>query len=159
MTLRSRNPRTGLIPGVVSLCLLAWTLIVFGFGHPASAQTERDQVRSTMSGVYSRAPADHGEETDRGWCVGCHRAGTYRGETFKTTWTGRPLSDLFEQIKEKMPKNDPGSLSPEQTAQLVSYILKINKVPPGKTDLPAEVDPLKDIRIEMPSARTKGHVQ
>ena len=156
MTLRSRDPRTGLIPGVVSLCLLAWTLMLFGFGHPASAQTGLDQARSTMGGVYTESQADHGEETYMGVCVGCHPAGTYTGETFKTTWTGRPLSDLFEQIKEKMPKNDPGSLSPEQTAELVSYILKINKVPPGKTDLPADIDPLKDIRIEMPGARSKG---
>ena len=56
-------------------------------------------------------------------------------------------------------EDDPGSLSPEQTAQLVSYILRINKVPSGKTDLPAEIDPLKDIRIDIPGARGKGHVQ
>jgi mono/diheme cytochrome c family protein len=108
-----------------------------------------------MTGVYTDAQADHGEETYMGVCVGCHPAGTYSGETFKASWTGRPLSDLFDTIKEKMPKNDPGSLSPEQAAQLVSYILRINKVPPGKTDLPAEVDPLKDIRIEMPGSRRK----
>ena len=112
-----------------------------------------------MSGVYSESQADHGEETYMGVCVGCHPAGTYTGETFKAAWSGRPLSDLFDQIKEKMPKNDPGSLSPEQTAQLVSYILRLNKVPAGKADLPADTDPLKDIKIEMPGARTKGHVQ
>src|SRR5215468_12267949 len=100
MTLRSRDSRSGPIPGFVSLCLAASALVVFGFGPPASAQTEPDQPRSTMSGVYSESQADHGEETYMGVCVGCHPAGTYTGETFKAAWSGRPLSDLFDQIKE-----------------------------------------------------------
>jgi len=158
MIFRVQESRPGLAPGFIGVSILAWCVAAFGFGHRASAQAP-EQPRSTMTGVYSEAQADHGEETYMGVCVGCHPAGTYSGEAFKASWTGRPLSDLYDTIKEKMPKNDPGSLSPEQAAQLVSYILRINKVPSGKTDLPAEVDPLKDIRIDIPGARSKGQVQ
>jgi mono/diheme cytochrome c family protein len=90
-------------------------------------------------------------------CVACHPAGTYSSAAFRTTWNGRPLADLFSTIKDRMPKNEPGTLSPEEAAQLVAYILKINGVPAGKTDLPAEVDPLKEIRIEIPDAHQGQH--
>jgi mono/diheme cytochrome c family protein len=116
------------------------------------ARTQAEQPRTTMAGVFTQAQANHGEETYMTICVACHPAGTYTGATFKTSWNGRPVSDLFSAIKERMPKNEPGSLSPEEAAQLVAYILKVNNLPTGKADLPAEVTPLKEIRIEIPDA-------
>ena len=50
-----------------------------------------------------------------------------------------------------MPKSDPASLSPQEYSQLVAYILKINNVPPGKTDLPTDAGKLKSIKIAMPA--------
>ena len=47
-------------------------------------------------------------------CVACHPRGTYSTAAFKTAWTGRPLSELFDLVKEKMPKNDPASLTPDR---------------------------------------------
>lgn len=101
-----------------------------------------------MSGVYSAVQAAKGEEAYFSLCVACHPPGTYKGGTFKSNWDGRPLSELFDSISEKMPKNEPGSLTLEQYAQLVAYLLKVNDMPAGKTDLPADSAPLKDIRIE-----------
>jgi hypothetical protein len=48
-----------------------------------------------------------------------------------------------------MPKNDPASLTPGEYAQVVAYLLKINDVPAGESELPADSDALKKIRIEM----------
>jgi mono/diheme cytochrome c family protein len=110
--------------------------------------------RTTMNGVYTTAQAGRGEETYMGICVACHPAGTYSTDTFKTTWTGRTVGDLFNLVSTTMPKNDPASLSAQEYSQLVAYILKINDVPAGKADLPTEVEKLKEIRIEMPSARS-----
>ena len=103
-----------------------------------------------MTGVFTAAQAARGEETYMTICVGCHPAGTYTAAAFKTSWANRPLSDLFSIIKNTMPKVDPGTLSPEETSQIIAYILKSNGVPAGKTELPSEVAPLKNIRIEMP---------
>ena len=103
-----------------------------------------------MSGVYTAPQAARGEETYMGVCVSCHPAGTYRTAAFKASWKGRPLSDLFDQVREKMPKNDPASLSQQEYIQVVAYLLKINGVPAGETDLPADSDALRKIRIEMP---------
>ena len=83
-------------------------------------------------------------------CVACHPRGTYATPAFRTAWTGRPLSDLFDLVKEKMPKNDPASLTPAEYAQVVAYLLKINDAPSGEHELPADSDVLKKIRIELP---------
>jgi mono/diheme cytochrome c family protein len=112
-----------------------------------------------MTGVFTSAQAARGEETYMTICVACHPAGTYTAPAFKTSWANRPLSDLFSLIKNTMPKVDPGTLSPEETAQVIAYILKSNGVPPGKTELSSELPALKIIRIEMPGTPAKGDQQ
>ena len=104
-----------------------------------------------MTGVYTTPQAARGEETYMAVCVSCHPAGTYKAAGFKANWKGRPLSDLFDQVRERMPKNDPGSLSTEEYVQLVAYLLRINNVPAGDTDLSADGEAMKKIRIDMPS--------
>ena len=85
-------------------------------------------------------------------CVGCHAAGTYVGKSFLDKWGGRPLSELFEFMNEKMPKDDPGSLKPEEYADVIAYLLKKNNLPDGKTELPADATALKKIKFETPKA-------
>ena len=106
-----------------------------------------------MSGVYTSPQAARGEETYMGVCVSCHPAGTYKTAAFRATWKGRPLSDLFDHVREKIPKNDPASLSQQEYAQLVAYLLKINGGPSGEAELPPDTDVLRKIRIEMPEER------
>jgi hypothetical protein len=48
-----------------------------------------------------------------------------------------------------MPKNDPGTLSPAESIDVVAYILNQNKMPAGKTPLPASPAALDSIRIEI----------
>jgi Cytochrome C oxidase, cbb3-type, subunit III len=111
-----------------------------------------DGIQSTMSGVYTAPQARRGEETYMAVCVSCHPAGTYKTAAFKETWKGRLLFELYDQVREKMPKNDPASLTPGEYAQVIAYLLKINDVPPGESELPADSEALKKIRIEMTSA-------
>ena len=61
-----------------------------------------------------------------------------------------PVKRFYVRNHGPMPKVDPGMLSPEETSQVIAYILKSNGVPAGKTELPSELAPLKNIRIEMP---------
>ncbi len=105
-------------------------------------------AKSTLTGVYSPAQASRGEETYMNVCVACHPPGTYKGGMFKTNWDGRTLAEFFDSVSEKMPKNEPGSLSLPEYAQVIAYILKVNDMPAGKTDMPSDSTLLKDIRIE-----------
>jgi mono/diheme cytochrome c family protein len=117
--------------------------------------TAQSPAASTMSGVYSADQARRGEDTYMSICVGCHPSGTYSSEAFKATWSGKSVGDLFDLISQTMPKNDPASLSPQEYAQVVAYILKLNGVPAGKTDIPTDSERLKQIRIEMPGYSPK----
>ena len=145
-----------------NLTVFAALLFILAVVHRSSATPKSQDAQpdvSTMSGVFTFAQAARGEETYMTICVACHPAGTYTTAAFKTSWANRPLSDLFSIIKNTMPKVDPGTLTPQETAQVVAYILKSNGVPPGKTELPSELAALKAIRIEMPGTTGKGDQQ
>ena len=107
-----------------------------------------------MSGVFTTAQANRGEEMYMNLCVGCHPAAAYTGSSFNVMWGKRPVSDLFTVIKDTMPKSDAGSLSNRETAQLVAYMLKMNRIPAGKTELPGDSATLRNIQIETPSMRS-----
>jgi S-disulfanyl-L-cysteine oxidoreductase SoxD len=47
-----------------------------------------------------------------------------------------------------MPKNEPGSLAPEEYADVLAYLLQLNGMPAGERDLPADSTALKRIRID-----------
>jgi hypothetical protein len=47
-----------------------------------------------------------------------------------------------------MPQNDPGRLSRQEDADVLTYILSFNKFPAGKTELAHNTELLKQIRIE-----------
>ena len=114
-------------------------------------------MTSSSSGVFSDEQATRGEETYMSLCVSCHPRGTYSTAAFRTAWNGRPLSELFDLVKDKMPKNDPGSLTPGEYIQVVAYLLKINGAASGKAELLPDRDALKKIRLDMPSGNGPGH--
>jgi hypothetical protein len=51
-------------------------------------------------------------------------------------------------MQTQMPADRPGQLSTEQNAAILAYILKYNKFPSGKNDLPGDTTALKGIRFE-----------
>jgi Cytochrome C oxidase, cbb3-type, subunit III len=105
--------------------------------------------KTTLSGIYTAAQATKGEEVYFTFCVSCHPTPTYTGPAFKLHWQGRPLSDLYDWVSEKMPKNDPGSLSPKESVQAIAYILQLNKLPTGSTELTTDRAALTKIAIQL----------
>jgi mono/diheme cytochrome c family protein len=132
----------------IGATLMGFGLVLTAVGAAASQNGDAD--RSALTGVYTTVQAARGEQTYFNICVACHPRGTYSTDAFKATWSGRPISDLFDAIKEKMPKSDPGSLTPEEAAQVLAYILKINDLPAGDVELPSDVTALKRIKFETP---------
>lgn len=72
------------------------------------------------------------------------------GSDFAMNWNGQTLDDLFERIQTSMPADHPGTLSRDENAEIVAYILKVNKLPAGKNELPTDAEALKKIQFEMP---------
>ena len=104
---------------------------------------------STLNGIYTDEQAGRGKEIYVGTCKSCHTTQSHTGATFAKFWKGKQVSDLFNFVATKMPKNDPGSLAIEDVADVVSYLLKLNAMPVGQGELPIDVDSLKKIRIEV----------
>lgn len=128
----------------------------------AQAALAAQATRTTKGRVYSAPQASRGEQTYMGACVSCHPPTTYKGAVF-LNWQGRSLGELLDFLSEKMPKNDPGSLSPKEYTQVMAYLLKINGMPAGRTELPADPAALRGITINIlpdrpePSHSLTGH--
>jgi hypothetical protein len=58
------------------------------------------------------------------------------------------LGDLFDRIRKTMPQTKPGSLTRQQNADVLAFMLSVNKFPAGKTELYRQSEMLKEIRFE-----------
>jgi mono/diheme cytochrome c family protein len=105
--------------------------------------------KTTMSGIYTSAQVDRGEQMYYTVCIACHPKGTYAGPGFKANWGGKPLSDLYDWVLNKMPKNDPGTLTPQESVDVIAYILKQNGMPEGTTTIPTDMRTLRSIKIQL----------
>lgn len=133
-------------------CLALAGAVVHGGAQapPAKKVNATAKPLTTASGVFTAAQAAKGEQVYMTSCVSCHPAGTYAVQAFRDKWNGAPLSRLFDLVTGTMPKTEPGSLDNQDYIHVISYILKINGAPPGKTPLPDDIDELKKIRLYLP---------
>jgi S-disulfanyl-L-cysteine oxidoreductase SoxD len=109
---------------------------------------------SVLSGVYTEGQAKRGEALALRKCVICHGEELLGGEApglvgpdFLGNWTTQTLGDLFDRTKKTMPADAPGNLSPQETADLLAYMLSLNRFPAGEKELPSDVAVLSQIRI------------
>jgi cbb3-type cytochrome c oxidase subunit III len=110
--------------------------------------------RSVWDGVYTLDQAKRGA-LKSGLCTSCHgdsfegqQGPELAGPAFMEKWNGRTVGDLFDLIRLTMPDDAPGSLAREEYADLLAYVLAVNKYPSGKTEIGIDAGPLKQIRIE-----------
>jgi mono/diheme cytochrome c family protein len=91
-------------------------------------------------------------------CAVCHGStmmnGTFgtplAGEYLRKKWLGRTVAAFFAKSK-TMPPAAPASLSDKEYAAIVAYILEVNGIPPGETELPSNGAMLRGMRIKLPS--------
>ena len=121
---------------------------------PGTSSAESSQT--VWDGVYTEEQAKRGGPLYSERCASCHAADLTGGETapalasaeFKSNWSGLSVDDLFERIKVSMPADNPGSLSRQQTADTLAFVLSRGGFPAGKTELAREAEVLKQIRFE-----------
>ena len=109
---------------------------------------------SVRDGIYTTAQAEQGRAIYDNQCVSCHgelsafvpeMAALLADHTFRSRWEGRSLGELFSLILEEMPQDAPGTLSVEQTADLIAYLLSGNRLPAGGAALSDDLDRLNQI--------------
>lgn len=108
------------------------------------------QQKSQWDGVYTEEQAKRGEPLYAEKCSSCHgpdmnggeMAPSLSGGEFQANWNDLTLGDLFERMRISMPQNNPGSLSRQQNADILSAILRKGNYPAGKTELPTQTEML-----------------
>jgi len=135
-----------LVPAIISL-------VVAGALHSTRAQQTQ---RSVWDGVYTEEQAKRGEALYVQECLNCHgrdlegadMTPALTGPAFMANWDSLTVGDLFERIRISMPQNSPGTLSRQQNADVVGFLLRFNQFPAGKEELPRDVELLKQILIK-----------
>jgi mono/diheme cytochrome c family protein len=112
------------------------------------------QERTVWDGVYTEEQATRGEALYGEHCVRCHGANLQgNGEgakpltdaTFRSTWNDVTLGALFDRIRLSMPQDKPGTMTRQQVADLLAFVLHANKFPAGKDELTRQTDLLNAI--------------
>ena len=130
------------------------TALVFAsaLSQTLSQAPHAQQPRTLTDGVYTEAQAERGQAIYKDRCSPCHGAllegklgPPLTGSNFVSDFSGQPLGQLFSKVKNTMPANAPGSLTPQQTADVVGFILQSGKFPAGQADLSSEEAALRQI--------------
>ncbi|WP_404714012.1 c-type cytochrome [Sphingomonas sp. MMS24-J13] len=110
---------------------------------------------STARGAYTAAQATEGATLYKGACAMCHGeslAGTFEVPPltglFVARWSNGSVGALFDYVSNAMPQMAPGSLSPDDNAKIVAYLLQANGMPAGTKPLSTDAAALKAIAFE-----------
>ena len=131
----------------LALLLMAAGIVSTGAASPTPT--------STRKGVYTDGQAEAGAQLYAVRCAMCH--GKMLEGTFETpglqgkfiaNWSRAPLSDLYDYLGRAMPQFAPGSLTPDENAKLIAFLLRANALPAGPAPLPASSAALQHVILE-----------
>jgi mono/diheme cytochrome c family protein len=116
------------------------------------------QGKSTLDGVYTDAQAARGQKVYTDSCSSCHgddlsgggQAPALTGKDFNVDWNDLAVSDLYDRTNGTMPADKPGTLKPEQTVDVIAFLLQKGHFPAGQTELPTDTAALKTIKFVSP---------
>ena len=126
--------------------------------QPAPAQPDPAAVTeaadpTTADGIYTAEQADRGEALFDGVCSECHDAADWTESGFKGRWESQSVFQLWYYINDRMPYDDPFSLSRQQVTDVLTYILELNGLPAGASELGVEDDDIDDFWIAWDASR------
>ena len=98
--------------------------LLFVAPHLSAQMPAPGEQRTSRSGVYTTQQAERGRMTYALSCRSCHTAASHTG------------------------------VNPEQYAEVVAYLLRMNAMPAGTTELLADSSALAQIRIELPPSES-----
>lgn len=144
-----------------SLPVLVPVLMAIGMAGAAVAQ---DGGRSVWQGIYTNEQADRGAGLYAQRCGACHGAalnGTGEapplvGGEFVSHWDTLTVGDLYDRVRTTMPQNDPMSMTREEYADVLAYVLKNNGFPAGTRELDKRSEVLATIGITAEKPASAG---
>ncbi len=130
----------------MSLCLHAIPPILLAFSFGISVQAAGS--RTVLDGVYTEAQAARGLAAFRANCLRCHADNLLgqgnaplTGAIFMERWREDGLDTLFDDMRTRMPNDNPGTLPQNTYLDILTYILKVSTFPAGSAELTVEALP------------------
>ena len=131
------------------MLILVLAIAVAGMG----VANTQESPRTVWDGVFNDEQAKRGQAVFVEECSVCHgrdlegadMTPALTGGGFMSNWDGLTVGDLVDRIRISMPLNRPGTLSRQQNADVVAYILRFNQFPSGKEELPRDAQAQKQI--------------
>jgi mono/diheme cytochrome c family protein len=141
--------------GTLNRYLIALAAVFAAAALHAAASGQAPAGKTVWDGVYADAQSQRGEEVSKTSCVSCHGDGlaggdlapSLKGDDFRGAWAGRSVGELFEKVQTTMPADRAGSLKPQQSADVIAYMFKINDYPAGAGELASDMAALQQIKI------------
>lgn len=138
---------------------LAAVLGALSAGLPLPLLAQPAAAPSVLEGAYNEEQALRGQALYYQHCLDCHgetmagvdKAPALAGPQFSSTWDRAPLEALVARIL-SMPPEKPGSLSRQQSVDLLSYMLWYNGLPLGSAPLSAEAAVLLQTTFQLTPA-------
>jgi mono/diheme cytochrome c family protein len=135
-------------------------VVIVGLAVASGMSLSAQGAKSQWDGVYTAEQATRGEAVYAKYkCLNCHGtnlqgyvlemnpAPELIGDPFVKAWADFTLGDMYEKIHMTMPQDDPGTMKPEEVADVIAYILSRSKYPAGTTELSPKVEDLKGIKF------------
>lgn len=127
------GPRAGTRSLDAAARILGIAAVLVSAAAVARAVQAPPQTRASQ-GVYTKAQASRGSRAYADICVECHSLGRFRGPDFAAKWADKPLGAFYKAVT-SMPLGEPGSLDPQDYADVVAYLLSVNAYPDGPQEL------------------------
>lgn len=109
--------------------------------EPAAAEPTSDLSPSTMDGIYTPEQALRGVEVWKNVCSECHDPEDWTEQAFRDRWNEDSVYRFWYYIYERMPEGSvPYSLPRQDVTDVLTYILQLNGVPAGDTELGSDDD-------------------
>ena len=140
----------------IAMCALAFTLGARAWATPKAATQSAASGHSVWSGGYTEAQSARGKAAYEQQCSFCHLS-DLRGQgfapplvedAFRDRWADGNLGDLFTIVKLTMPQDKPASLTDQEYADIVAYLLKSNQYPSGQQELIPDPATLKQVMFK-----------
>ena len=142
-----------------TVSLLLTVAVALGIALTATgADSERKE--NVWLGVFTNPQAQRGHTAYLATCATCHTetltgrppAPALRGSGFVLRWDGKTVRDFYGRIRTTMPTDAPGSLSRQDTLDIVAYLFQVNGFPAG-------VDELAGSAVELQKTKITQHAE
>src|SRR5215471_11932385 len=101
---------------IKAACLVITGTILLSVSAWSRAQVQSGSVKTVWDGIFSEDQANRGRTSYNVSCSSCHRPdlsgfeGVLRGQKFMDHWSEDRLESFYSNIRQSMPRNNPGSL-------------------------------------------------